>query len=144
MPKSILIIDDNEEIASLLRDHLLTMGFSVSVAIDGNSGVEKALKLTPDIITMDFNMPGANGVEVYKELRKHPETAAIPVIFFSSIVTGLIRRMVPENPRVRFLKKPCNIAEIEKNITEMAALPKQAPPASSPDNSQDPPPPKKK
>lgn len=133
MPKSVLIIDDNEDISTLLKDHLIHQGFVVTTALEGKSGVEKARKLHIDVITIDFNMPGANGVEVYEELRKHPETATIPVIFFSSIVTGLIRRMVPASPRVRFIRKPCTIAEIEQSITEMAALPKLAPPPLPPD-----------
>jgi CheY-like chemotaxis protein len=73
-----------------------------------------------------------NGVEVYSELHKHPETAGIPIIFFSSTLLGIIKRMILENPRVKFLKKPCNMQDIEKCIYEMLMLPKLAPPPPPP------------
>jgi DNA-binding response OmpR family regulator len=135
MPKSVLIIDDDEDLSALLKEFLQSKGFTVYRAPDGVSGVEKARALRPDIITLDFNMPGANGVETYNELHRSPETAVIPVVFFSSTLLGIIQRMILENPRVRFLKKTCTTQELGKCIDDMTALPKLAPP---------PPPPQKK
>ena len=132
MAGTLLIIDDNEEIAVLLKNYFQDRGFFVQTAHDGPAGVKMARKLLPDVITLDLNMPGMNGVDVYKELRKHPETAVIPVIFFSSTLLGIIKRMILENPRVRFLKKPCNPLAIEKCVMEMLALPKLAPPPPPP------------
>ena len=132
MSPSLLIIDDNEEISSLLKNNFQTNGFTVHTAFDGASGIEKAMSFRPDIITLDFNMPGMNGVEVYSELHKHPETAGIPIIFFSSTLLGIIKRMILENPRVKFLKKPCNMQDIETCIYEMLILPKLAPPPPPP------------
>jgi DNA-binding response OmpR family regulator len=134
MSKSVLIIDDDEDLSVLLMEFLQSKGFTVSRAFDGASGIEKARKQLPDLITMDFNMPGANGVETYNQLRSRPETAVIPVIFFSSTMMGLIRRMVQENTRIRFLKKGCPTRELEACVNEMMAMPKLTPP---------PPPPKK-
>ena len=133
MPRSLLIIDDNEEISSLLKSNFQARGFTIYTALDGASGLEKARRLLPDVITLDFNMPDMNGVEVYNELHKHPETAGIPIIFFSSTLLGIIKKMILENPRVQFLKKPCNTQDIEKCVYEMIALPKVAlPPAPPP------------
>jgi len=132
MSKSVLIIDDDDDLSSLLRDFLVSKGFTVSRAHDAPSGVEKARQLLPDLITMDFNMPGENGVEAYNHLRSYPETAVIPVIFFSSTMLGIMRRMVQENPRVKFLKKGCTTQELERYVNEMAALPKLAPPPPPP------------
>jgi CheY-like chemotaxis protein len=131
---TVLIIDDNEDISSLLKDYLVARGYFVHIASEGTAGVEMARKFHPDVITMDFNMPGANGVEVYKELRQFPDTSIIPVIFLSSVLSGLIRRMVSVSPLVRFFKKPCELADLEKMISELAALPKQAPPPPLPDS----------
>jgi len=133
MGQTVLIIDDSVEISDLLKDHLVSLGFTVHTAYDGKSGVEMARKHHPDVITMDFNMPGANGVQVYRKLRQSPETSVIPIIFLSSTITGIIRRMVTESPLVRFVKKLSNISEIERVIFEMVALPKQAPPPPLPD-----------
>lgn len=132
MPGSVLIIDDEEDMTLLLKNFLQSKGFTVEIAFDGVSGVEKARKLRPDVITLDFNMPGVNGVETYNELHKRPETAVIPVVFLSSTLLGIIRRMILENPRVRFLKKPCTPHDLEKCVAEMMALPKLEPPPPPP------------
>lgn len=132
MPGSLLLIDDNEDISSLLKNYFQAKGFTIHTAFDGEAGLEKARQLLPDVITLDFNMPGMNGVEVYNELHKHPETAGIPVIFFSSTLLGIIKKMLLENPRVQFLKKPCNPLAIEKCVMEMLTLPKLAPPPPPP------------
>lgn len=132
MHKSVLIIDDDEDLSAMLMDFLQSKGFTVSRAHDGPSGLAKAGKLLPDLITLDFNMPGENGVETYNQLRNNPETAVIPVIFFSSTLMGLIRRMVLENPRVKFLKKGCTAKELEHCVKEMMALPKLEPPPPPP------------
>ena len=132
MATLILIIDDNEDISSLLKTFFQSKNFTTYTAFDGISGIQKARELRPDIITLDFNMPGMNGVEVYNELRKYPETAGIPVIFFSSTLLGIIKRMIVNNPRVQFIKKPCTPHDIEKCVTEMLALPKLAPPPPPP------------
>ncbi|MEI7481584.1 MAG: response regulator [Elusimicrobiota bacterium] len=132
MQKSILLIDDNEEIVSLLTGFFQSKGFIVHTAFDGASGIEKTRQLLPDIITLDFNMPGMNGVEVYNDLHQHPETAAIPIIFFSSTLLGIIKRMVTDNPRVQFLKKPCDPRDIERCVMQLLTLPKLAPPPPPP------------
>jgi CheY-like chemotaxis protein len=132
MPGSLLIIDDNEEMSQLLKNHFQDKGFAIHTASDGPSGIEKARQVLPDVITLDFNMPGMNGVEVYSELHKHPETAGIPIIFLSSTLLGIIKKMVVENPRVQFLKKPCNPQILEKCVLEMMAFPKLAPPPPPP------------
>lgn len=135
MNKSVLIIDDDDALAGLLQEFLVSKGYTVSREADGHSGAAKAREMLPDLITLDFNMPGANGVETYNELHRSPETAVIPVIFFSSTLLGLIKRMLQENSRLRFLKKGCTTQELEQCVAEMIALPKLAPPP--------PPPPKK-
>jgi len=132
MSGTLLIIDDNEDVSSLLKNYFQDRGFFVHTVADGPAGVKMAGQLLPDVITLDFNMPGMNGVEVYKELHRHPETAGIPVVFFSSTLLGIIKRMILENPRVRFLKKPCNPLDMEKCVMEMLALPKLAPPPPPP------------
>ena len=132
MAKCVLIIDDDEDLSALLKDFLQSKGLAVSCAPDGVSGVEKARELLPDLITLDFNMPGTNGVEVYNQLRNNPETAVIPVIFFSSTLMGIIRRMVLENSRIKFLKKGCPTRELEAYVNEMLAMPKLAPPPPPP------------
>ena len=88
MSKKVLIIDDDDALSSLLRDFLVSKGYTVCREADGPSGAARAREMLPDLITLDFNMPGENGVETYNELHRYPETAVIPVIFLSSTLSG--------------------------------------------------------
>jgi len=137
MPGTVLIIDDDDALSGLLKEFLQSKGFTVCREPDGHSGAAKARELLPDLITLDFNMPGANGVETYNELHQYPETAVIPVIFFSSTLLGIIKRMLTANSRLRFLKKGCATKELEQCVAEMMALPKLAPPPPPPPRKTD-------
>ncbi|HOW90468.1 MAG TPA: response regulator [Elusimicrobiales bacterium] len=132
MPWSLLIVEDNEETAALLSGNFQAKGVDVRTALNGAAGVEQARTRPPDVMLLDFNLPDMTGVDVYNELLKDPLTAVIPVVFLSSTLLGMIKRMVTDNPRVRFLKKPCGMPEIEKCVYELLALPKTAPPPAPP------------
>ncbi|MGD9643334.1 MAG: two-component system response regulator [Elusimicrobiales bacterium] len=132
MGKLVLVIDDAEEMILLMRKFLEAKGLSVISALDGKAGVKLALEAKPDLILLDFVMPGENGVETYSRLCRAPETAVIPVVFISATMTGIIRRMVVDNQRLRFLKKPCRREELGACVDEMLSLPKLQPPPAPP------------
>ena len=81
----ILVIDDDVTVQDLLRRSLNRDGFRVETAADGSSGLARARKLHPDIITLDVMMPGMDGWEVLAALKEDPETADIPVIVVSIV-----------------------------------------------------------
>lgn len=76
----ILIVDDEEELATLLKDSLESKGHVVLTAHNGDSGVEKA-KEQPEIIVLDIMMPGMDGYEVCQEIR---DMVQCPIIFLSA------------------------------------------------------------
>jgi DNA-binding response OmpR family regulator len=78
MPK-ILIVEDDAEIAALERDYLLMAGFEAEIAGNGLSGLE--LAKSADLVVLDIMLPGIDGFEVLRELRK---TSDIPVIMLSA------------------------------------------------------------
>jgi response regulator RpfG family c-di-GMP phosphodiesterase len=132
MKKKVLIIDDAEEMVALMRRVLEMKELEVYSAMDGKSGVHLARELLPDLITLDFNMPDQNGVEVYSQLRSVPATAVIPVIFISCVMTGLIRRMIVESPYIAFMQKPVRREELERCAEAMLNMPKLPPPPPLP------------
>ena len=81
----VLVIDDDATVQDLLRRSLNRDGFRVETAADGTSGLARARKLHPDIITLDVMMPGMDGWEVLAALKEDPETADIPVIVVSIV-----------------------------------------------------------
>ncbi|MGA1865629.1 MAG: response regulator [bacterium] len=83
MKKTILCIDDQEEIRDLLRDYLGSLGFNVITAADGDEGLKKALEEQPDLIFLDIMMPKKNGYAVLRELKSNCKLWDIPVIIVS-------------------------------------------------------------
>ncbi len=77
--KKILIIDDDEDIISLIRIILENENYTVIGALNGDEGIKYALKEKPDLILLDIMMPGADGWEVMKMLHTDEKTRKIPV-----------------------------------------------------------------
>lgn len=80
----ILIVDDQKSNLTVLRDLLHEQG-EIILAKSGDQGLEKAIRLHPDLILLDVIMPGMNGFETLEKLRENDDVADIPVIF----ITGL-------------------------------------------------------
>jgi DNA-binding response OmpR family regulator len=83
--KRILVIEDDPDIALSLRLKLeRDGGFEVVTAHDGAAGLRLALDRPPDLVLLDVNLPGMDGFEVCRHLRKEPATAATPVIMLTA------------------------------------------------------------
>ena len=80
----ILIIDDSPTEVHVFRNMLLNNNIEVSVAANGEEGIEKAIAIKPDCILMDVVMPGKNGFQATRDLSRNPETSAIPVIIITT------------------------------------------------------------
>ncbi|MZH02733.1 MAG: response regulator [Nitrospinae bacterium] len=80
----ILIIDDEKELCSLLREYFSGEGYVVEVTYDGDSGITKAKSFEPDIIILDYRMPVTGGAQVIKAVRKSFSTPIICVSAVSS------------------------------------------------------------
>ena len=80
----VLVVDDHQEIRTVLREVLSIDGWDVEEAPDGPTGLEMARARLPGVILLDLSMPGMTGLQVLKELRADPETAALRVI----VLTG--------------------------------------------------------
>jgi two-component system phosphate regulon response regulator PhoB len=80
----ILIVEDEEDIADLIRFNLERAGFDVLKAHDGITGTETALRERPDLIVLDLMLPGRDGYGVFRELRRDPRTMEIPVIMLTA------------------------------------------------------------
>lgn len=80
---NILAIDDSQAFTKLLSKYLSSLGYSVTVCFDGMSGLIQAVDLIPDLVLVDYSMPGLNGAEVILALSGNSNTSAIPVIMLT-------------------------------------------------------------
>ena len=79
MPR-VLLVEDNEMNRDMLSRRLIRRGFEVSLAVDGQQGVDMAARESPDIILMDMSLPVLDGWEASRRLKANPGTQAIPLI----------------------------------------------------------------
>ena len=79
---SVLIVDDNEINRELLADYLNTLGFVVTAAHDGLTALDALTRVRPEVIIMDVQMPGMDGLEVTRRVRQlaDPVLAATPIV----------------------------------------------------------------
>ena len=80
----ILIIDDSPTEVHVFKNMLLNNDLEVSVAKNGEEGIEKAIEMKPDCILMDVVMPGKNGFQATRDLSRNPATSTIPVIIITT------------------------------------------------------------
>ncbi len=93
MGRKILIIDDEEDIREVASLSLETVaGWEVIKASSGAQGVARAAEHRPDAILLDVMMPGMDGPDTFRELRRNPATAGIPVLLLTAKVQGSDQR----------------------------------------------------
>ncbi len=115
----ILIVEDNDKNMKLARDILQVKGYRTLEATTGEDGVRVAKAQLPDLVLMDIQLPGINGIEAFKELRADPRTAAIPVIAFTASVTLTDRSHVTAAGFDAFLSKPIDLKEFVATIKRL-------------------------
>ena len=107
MAHKILIIDDEDDIREVASLSLQTVaGWEVIVANSGAQGVARAAEQRPDAILLDVMMPGMDGPTTFRELRKNPATARIPVVLLTAKVQGTDQRRFADLGVEAILFKP--------------------------------------
>ena len=86
--KRILVIEDNAVAANLYRTALVSAGYDVAVATDGESGLAAAAQRQPDLVLLDLMLPKIAGLDVLRKIRATPELAKVPVMVTSNAYTG--------------------------------------------------------
>jgi len=84
MKEKILIVDDEKDIVKMLDYNLKKEGFRTISAYDGEDALDMAVREHPDLIVLDLMLPGVDGLEVCKTLKKESKTALIPIIMLTA------------------------------------------------------------
>ena len=114
----VLIVDDVPDNLAVLHDALDAAGYTVLVATEGNSALQRAAQADPDIILLDAVMPGIDGFEVARRLKAGPETAHIPIIFMTGLTETEHVLAAFEAGGVDYITKPIRAPEV---LARMAA-----------------------
>jgi two-component system CheB/CheR fusion protein len=115
--KRILLIEDNVDAAMTTKMLLELQGHTVQTAVDGPSGIGIAQQFQPEVILLDIGLPGMDGYEVARRLRKLPETAKVPLIALSGYGQKEDRQKSKEAGFDHHLVKPADIEQLAALIS---------------------------
>jgi two-component system cell cycle response regulator DivK len=116
MPHKILIVEDNEKNLTLLRDILTFHGFEVAGSSDGQEGLVLARGLMPDLILMDIQMPGLDGMAAGRILKENPATSGLKIIALTSFAMQGDREKFMAAGFDGYLAKPISTREFPGQI----------------------------
>ena len=115
----ILIVEDNDKNLKLVRDVLQVKGYATIEAGTAEDGIALARERKPDLILMDIQLPGMNGIEAIGVLRADPATAAIPVVAVTASVMPQDRNKITEAGFNAYVGKPINLKEFLDTVRNM-------------------------
>lgn len=119
----ILIVDDDFEIVALLTEVLTREGHEIESACEPVEGMKKARAIAPDLIILDYHMPGTNGAHLYESLRRNQSSRLTPILFMSGEASPeQILGEISESDSAAFLPKPVRLDEFRQAVRELLGL----------------------
>jgi DNA-binding response OmpR family regulator len=110
MSKKILIIEDNRDLAQLLESHLRDLTFQVDLSFDGIAGLAKAVSDNYDLVILDLMLPGLDGMEICKRLRR--KSSYVPILMLTAKSSEMDRVVGLEVGADDYVTKPFSIREL--------------------------------
>ncbi len=114
----LLLVDDARANLDILIANLKA-DYALSVASSGAVALQIAARTPPDLVLLDVVMPGMDGYEVCRQLRARPETAAVPVIFLSTLEHPASKAQAFKVGASDFLNKPFDIVALKARVREL-------------------------
>jgi CheY-like chemotaxis protein len=108
--KRILVVDDEQDLLDLLTEHFEGR-YEVDTATSGAAAIERFVRQRPDVVFLDINMPGANGVEVLKLLKQTDPT--IPVIMVTANTEIPVAEECLKSGALSYVPKPFNLVYMD-------------------------------
>jgi two-component system, cell cycle response regulator DivK len=116
---TVLIVEDNEKNMKLARDVLQAKGYKTLEATSGEDGVKLAKQHVPDLVLMDIQLPGINGIDAFKQIRADAKTARVPVVALTASVTPTDRSAINAAGFDAFVSKPINLKEFLDTVKRL-------------------------
>ncbi|MBD2326388.1 PAS domain S-box protein [Alkalinema sp. FACHB-956] len=119
----ILLAEDNEANREMLSDYLIEQGYRLKMAKDGAEAIQMSQTLKPQLIIMDIQMPGTDGLMAIQSIRSHPATQAIPIIALTALVMQGDRERCLATGANQYMTKPVSLKQLTLTIHELLQLP---------------------
>ncbi len=117
-----LVIEDEKSLADLLRGYLEREGFEVHHAFDGEAGLEAARRIEPDVVVLDWMLPGLDGMEVLREIRRFSEAYVIMLTARTEEVDRIVGLSAGADD---YLTKPFSPGELVARVRAMLRRPRR-------------------
>ncbi len=121
----ILVVDDNEDNAHIIRDYLESRGYPISVAYNGDEAMTLFETEKPSIVLLDVMMPGRDGWQVCREIKGSPNGKNVRVVMVTALQDWMDKRQALETGADDFVEKPFELAKLGEVVERNTAkLPK--------------------
>lgn len=114
----ILLVDDNDANVDAVSDYLTYQGYRVIIAKNGIEAIAKAATEQPDLILMDIQMPGMDGLEATRQIRANPRGKQIPIIALTALAMPGDESKCIEAGANTYLSKPISLKELSKVVAQ--------------------------
>ena len=120
----ILVVDDNEDNANIIRDYLEARGYPISVAYNGDEAMELFKTVQPVLVLLDVMMPGMDGWQVCREMKAGAAGRPLRVVMVTALQDWMDKRQALETGADDYVEKPFELAKlaavVERNIAQLA------------------------
>lgn len=116
MSTRVLVVDDEKDLVDLIRYHLEKEGLTCYEAYDGESALQVARERHPNLIVLDLMLPGVDGLEVCRKLRKDPKTASVAIIMLTAKADEVDRIVGLEMGADDYMVKPFSPRELVARV----------------------------
>jgi phosphate regulon transcriptional regulator PhoB len=116
MSATVLIVDDEKDLVDLVRYHLEKDGHKCLEARDGEAALQLARERNPDLIVLDLMLPGVDGLEVCRKLRKDPKTSSVAIIMLTAKAEEVDRIVGLEMGADDYMVKPFSPRELVARV----------------------------
>ncbi|MCG8571570.1 MAG: response regulator [Spirochaetes bacterium] len=120
MPKSILVIDDDQAILNSIQKQLKNEGFNIDLELDPEKGLEKVISNHYDLLLCDIRMKPISGIDVLKKIKA--KNCNVPIIFITGFVDDIILEEIKRFGSNGLLKKPVRKSELIQSIYNLILL----------------------
>nr|WP_242032781.1 response regulator [Oscillatoria sp. FACHB-1406] len=115
----LLLAEDNEANISTISGYLNAKGYRIELAKNGEEAISQAIALAPDLILMDIQMPGMDGLEAMQRIREIPELVATPIIALTALAMESDRERCLAAGANEYLSKPVKLKQLTVTIQQL-------------------------
>jgi DNA-binding response OmpR family regulator len=122
MAKKVMVVDDEEETLAYIKLGLEMCGYDVIAISNSMHAVDLAKSMKPDILILDFLMPGMDGFDIFNGLNASNETKDIPIIFITGHMIPEVTERMLKTKAFCYMTKPFDISDLTDRISDALSL----------------------